>query len=99
MLEDCESDEPIEDAPPPRKKQDVKMDAKDADINLSAMTDLSQCKKDPGDIAVEKELPKYIIGVWQKLKKPDPGGGFFRCSQTRDNPQRPSLPSLLVAEV
>ena len=90
----------MEDGPPPQKKQDVKMDAKDADINLSAMTDLSQCKKDPGDIAVEKELQKCIIvGVWQKLKKPDPGGGFFRCSQTRDNPQRPWLTSLLVGEV
>ena len=73
MLEDWESDESMEDAPPPRKKHNVKMDAKDADINLLAMTDLSQCKKDPGDIAVEKELPKYIyIGYWQKLKKPDP---------------------------
>ena len=110
-LEDCESSgEPMEDAPPPRKKQTTKMDAKDADINLLAMTDLSQCKKDPGDVAVEKELHMtdlsekelqkcIIVGVWQKLKKPDPGGGFFRCSQTRDNPQRPWLTSLLVAEV
>ena len=50
MLEDCESDEPMEDAPPPPKKPIVKMDAKDADINLLAVTDLSQCKKDPGDL-------------------------------------------------
>ena len=33
MLEDCESDESMEDAPPPRKKLNVMMDAKDADIN------------------------------------------------------------------
>ena len=67
MLEDCESDEPIEDAPPPRKKQDVKMDAKDADINLLAMTDLSQCKKkDPGDVAVEQGHAR--CSIWLALR-------------------------------
>ena len=73
-LEDCESDEQMEDGPPPRKKQDVNMDAKDADINLLAMADLSQCKKDPGDVAVEKGLPKYIIGCW--LKRTREGASF-----------------------
>ena len=56
MLEDCESDEPLEDAPPLWKKQNTGMDAKDADINLLAMTDLSQCTKDPGDV-----YPRYSM--------------------------------------
>ena len=59
MLEDCESDESMEDAPPPRKKHNVKMDAKDADINLLAMTDLSQCKKDPGHVYARCSLARY----------------------------------------
>ena len=56
MLEVCESDEPREDAPSPPKKQLVKMDANDADINLLAVTG------DPGDVAVEQERPTYLIG-------------------------------------
>ena len=59
-LEDCESSgEPMEDAPPPRKKQTTKMDAKDADINLLAMTDLSQCTKDPGDVYPRCSMARY----------------------------------------
>ena len=56
MLEICESDEPREDAPPPPKKRIVKMDPKDADINLLAVT------ADPEDAAVEQECPTYLIG-------------------------------------
>ena len=59
MLEDCESDEPMEGAPPPPKKPIVKMDAKDADINLLAMTDLSQCTKDPGDVYPRCSMARY----------------------------------------
>ena len=56
----------MEDGPPPQKKQDVKMDAKDADINLLAMTDLSQCKKkDPGDVAVEQGHAR--CSIWLAL--------------------------------
>ena len=63
MLEDCESDEPLEDAPPLWKKQNTRMDVKDADINadinLLAMTDLSQCTKDPGDVYPRCSMARY----------------------------------------
>ena len=59
MLEDCESYEPMEDAPPPPKKRIVKMDANVDDINLLAVTDLSQCKKDPGDVYARCSLARY----------------------------------------
>ena len=59
MLEDCESYEPIEDAPPPPKKHIVKMDAKDAHINLLGGTALSQCKKDPGDVYPRCSMARY----------------------------------------
>ena len=98
IYESSESDESSEDAPLPPKKKDVEMHAKDAFFNVLAVTDLSQCKKRPRDVAVEKEVPKYLA-VYYYYDKKDPGGGFFRCSQTRDNPQRPWLTSLLVAEV
>ena len=59
MLEDCESEESMEDAQPPQKKLNVMMDAKDADINLLAMTDLSQSQKDPGDVYARCSLARY----------------------------------------
>ena len=56
MLEDCETDE---DAQPPQKKLNVMTDAKDADINELAMTDLSQSQKDPGDVYARCSLARY----------------------------------------
>jgi hypothetical protein len=49
------------------------------------------------DVAVEQEHPKHVVNdnVWQK----DPGGVFFRCSQTSVNSQPPWLTSLLAGEV
>ena len=44
-------------------------------------------QRTPDDVAVRQEQPK------------DSAGGFFRCSQARDNPQPPWLTSLLVGEV
>ena len=47
------------------------------------------------DVAVKQEChvaKKYVL-------QEDPGGGFFRCSQTQDKPQPPRLTSLLVGEV
>ena len=40
MLEDCESDESLEDAPPLWKKQNTRMDVKDADINADINADI-----------------------------------------------------------
>ena len=48
MLEDCESEDSMEDAQPPQKKLNVMTDAKDADINVLAMTDLSQVRRTRG---------------------------------------------------
>ena len=59
MLEDCETDDPTEDAQPPQKKLNVMTDAKDADINVLAMTDLSQSQKDPGDVYARCSLARY----------------------------------------
>ena len=55
MLEDCETDE---DAQPPQKLS-VMTDAKAADINELAITDLSQSQKDPGDVYVLCSLAMY----------------------------------------
>ena len=56
MLEDCETDE---DAQPPQKKLNVMTDAKDADINELAMTDLSLSQQDPGDVYARCSLARY----------------------------------------
>ena len=58
MLEDCESDESLEDAPPLWKKQNTRMDVKDADINADINADIipPQCKKDAGDV-----YPRYSM--------------------------------------
>ena len=40
MLEDCESDESLEDAPPLWKKQNTRMDVKDPDINADINADI-----------------------------------------------------------
>ena len=55
MLEDCETDE---DAQPPQKLS-VMTDAKAADINELAITDLSQSQKDPGDVYARCSLARY----------------------------------------
>ena len=44
-------------------------------------------QRTPDDVAVKQE------------QKKDSAGGFFRCSQARDNPQPPWLTSLLVGKV
>ena len=60
MLEDCETDDPTEDAQPPQKKLNVMTDAKDADIiNELAMTDLSLSQQDPGDVYARCSLARY----------------------------------------
>ena len=56
MLEDCETDE---DAQPPQKKLNVITDAKDADINELAITDLSLSQQDPGDVYARCSLARY----------------------------------------
>ena len=58
MLEDCEIDDPTEDAQPPQKLS-VMTDVKAADINELAITDLSQSQKDPGDVYVRCSLARY----------------------------------------
>ena len=49
------------------------------------------------DVAVKQEHPKDVAN--KNVLQKDQGGGFFRCSQTHDNPQAPWLTSLLVGEV
>ena len=48
-------------------------------------------------VAVKQEHPKDVAN--KNVLQKDQGGGFFRCSQTHDNPQAPWLTSLLVGEV
>ena len=59
MLEDCETDDPTEDAQPPQKKLNVITDAKDADINELAITELSLSQQDPGDVYARCSLARY----------------------------------------
>ena len=83
MLEDCETDDPTEDAQPPQKKLNVMTDAKDADINELAMTDLSQSQNDPGMFT--------LVVLWRGITRNDRGSPGCSCRRGVTRPHSCSL--------